>query len=422
MDKLLINGQRKLRGHVRISGAKNAALPIFMASLLSSDKLELINAPELQDIKTTIKLLKVLGVVVSKKETSINFNASKVNNFDAPYELVKTMRASILVLGPLLARFGKARVSMPGGCAIGSRPVDIHIKGLEAMGAKIAINHGYIEASSSHLPNGRLQGAKIFMDQVTVTGTENLLMAAVLADGVTTLDNAAREPEVVDLGECLQKMGANIQGLGSDKITIKGVPNLKGASHKIMFDRIEAGTYMVAAAMTGGEITCQNVDPSKMESILQKLLESGAEITTKKNSITVRSNKKLNAVNINTAPYPGFPTDMQAQFMALNTFSNGVGEITENIFENRFMHVQELRRMGALIDIKHNTAIIKGGDLLEGAKVMATDLRASAGLVLAALVAKGDTQIDRIYHLDRGYEKLEEKFNQLGANIKRIYE
>ena len=422
MDKLLINGQRKLRGHVKISGAKNAALPIFMASLLSSDKLELINAPELQDIKTTIKLLKVLGVVVSKKETSINFNASKVNNFDAPYELVKTMRASILVLGPLLARFGKARVSMPGGCAIGSRPVDIHIKGLEAMGAKIAINHGYIEASSSHLPNGRLQGAKIFMDQVTVTGTENLLMAAVLADGVTTLDNAAREPEVVDLGECLQKMGANIQGLGSDKITIKGVPNLKGASHKIMFDRIEAGTYMVAAAMTGGEITCQNVDPSKMESILQKLLESGAEITTKKNSITVRSNKKLNAVNITTAPYPGFPTDMQAQFMALNTFSNGVGEITENIFENRFMHVQELRRMGALIDIKHNTAIIKGGDLLEGAKVMATDLRASAGLVLAALVAKGDTQIDRIYHLDRGYEKLEEKFNQLGANIKRIYE
>ena len=422
MDKLLISGQRKLRGHVRISGAKNAALPIFMASLLSSDKLELINAPELQDIKTTIKLLKVLGVIVSKKETSINFNASKVNNFDAPYELVKTMRASILVLGPLLARFGKARVSMPGGCAIGSRPVDIHIKGLEAMGAKIAINHGYIEASSSHLPNGRLQGAKIFMDQVTVTGTENLLMAAVLADGVTTLDNAAREPEVVDLGECLQKMGANIQGLGSEKITIKGVPNLKGASHKIMFDRIEAGTYMVAAAMTGGEITCQNVDPSKMESILQKLLESGAEITTKKNSVTVRANKKLNAVNINTAPYPGFPTDMQAQFMALNTFSNGVGEITENIFENRFMHVQELRRMGALIDIKHNTAIIRGGDLLEGAKVMATDLRASAGLILAALVAKGDTQIDRIYHLDRGYEKLEEKFNQLGANIKRIYE
>ena len=422
MDKLLINGQRKLRGHVRISGAKNAALPIFMASLLSSDKLKLINAPELQDIKTTIKLLKVLGVVVSKKETSINFNASKVNNFDAPYELVKTMRASILVLGPLLARFGKARVSMPGGCAIGSRPVDIHIKGLEAMGAKIAINHGYIEASSSHLPNGRLHGAKIFMDQVTVTGTENLLMAAVLANGVTTLDNAAREPEVVDLGECLQKMGANIQGLGSDKITIKGVPNLKGASHKIMFDRIEAGTYMVAAAMTGGEITCQNVDPSKMESILQKLLESGAEITTKKDSITVRSNKKLNAVNITTAPYPGFPTDMQAQFMALNTFSNGVGEITENIFENRFMHVQELRRMGALIDIKHNTAIIRGGDSLEGTKVMATDLRASAGLVLAALVAKGDTQIDRIYHLDRGYEKLEEKFNQLGANIKRIYE
>ena len=422
MDKFLINGQRKLRGHVNISGAKNAALPIFMASLLSSNTLRLINAPVLQDIKTTIKLLKVLGVVVSIKDTFIDFNASKVNNFDAPYDLVKPMRASILVLGPLLARFGKARVSMPGGCAIGSRPVDIHIKGLEAMGAKVAINHGYIEASSSHLPNGRLQGAKIFMDQVTVTGTENLLMAAVLADGITTLDNAAREPEVVDLGECLQKMGANIQGLGTDKITIKGVLTLKDASHKIMFDRIEAGTYMVAAAMTGGEITCNNVDPSKMESILQKLIESGAEITIKKDSITVRSNKKLNSVNITTAPYPGFPTDMQAQFMALNTFANGVGEITENIFENRFMHVQELRRMGALIDIKHNTAIIKGGDLLEGAKVMATDLRASSGLVLAALVAKGDTQIDRIYHLDRGYEKLEEKFNQLGANIKRIYE
>ena len=412
MDKFLINGQRKLSGHVNISGAKNAALPIFMASLLSSNTLRLINAPVLQDIKTTIKLLKVLGVVVSSKNTLIDFNASKVNNFDAPYDLVKTMRASILVLGPLLARFGKARVSMPGGCAIGSRPVDIHIKGLEAMGAKVSINHGYIEASSSHLPNGRLQGAKIFMDQVTVTGTENLLMAAVLADGITTLDNAAREPEVVDLGECLQKMGANIQGLGTDKITIKGVLSLKDASHKIMFDRIEAGTYMVAAAMTGGEITCNNVDPSKMESILQKLIESGAEITTKKDSITVRSNKKLNSVNITTAPYPGFPTDMQAQFMALNTFANGVGEITENIFENRFMHVQELRRMGAVIDIKHNTAIIKGGDLLEGTKVMATDLRASAGLVLAALVAKGDTQIDRIYHLDRGYEKLEEKFNQ----------
>ena len=330
------------------------------------------------------------------------------------------MRASILVLGPLLARFGKARVSMPGGCAIGSRPVDIHIKGLEAMGAKIAINHGYIEASSAHLPNRRLQGAKIFMDQVTVTGTENLIMAAVLADGVTTLDNAAREPEVVDLGECLQKMGANIQGLGSNKITIKGVQSLNGAKHEIMFDRIEAGTYMVAAAMTRGEITCQNVDPSKMESILQKLLESGAEITTKKNSITVRSNKKLNAVNITTAPYPGFPTDMQAQFMALNTFSNGVGEITENIFENRFMHVQELRRMGALIDIKHNTAIIRGGDLLEGAKVMATDLRASAGLVIAGLIASGETSVGRIYHLDRGYERIEEKFGRLGAKIRRL--
>ena len=422
MDKLIINGPSKLNGNVSISGAKNAALPILTASLLSSQNIELENIPELQDIKTTIKLLEEFGVRISQKEHSLICNAEKVNKFDAPYEMVKTMRASILVLGPLLARFSKARVSMPGGCAIGSRPVDIHIKGLEAMGAKITVNHGYIEASSSHLNNGRLQGAKIFMDQVTVTGTENLMMAGVLANGKTILYNAAREPEVVDLGKLLQKMGAKIWGLGSDRIIIEGVKNLKGAKHQIMFDRIETGTYLVAGAMTGGEITCQNADASKMESVIQKLLEAGAEIKTEENSITVKSNQRLRAVNLTTAPYPGFPTDMQAQFMALNAFSEGVGEITENIFENRFMHVQELRRMGALIDIKQNTAIIRGGDSLQGTNVMATDLRASAGLVLAALVAKGDTKIDRIYHLDRGYEKLEAKFNNLGASIRRIKE
>ena len=422
MDKLIINGPSKLNGNVSISGAKNAALPILTASILSSQNIELENIPELQDIKTTIKLLEEFGVRVSQKEHSLICNAEKVNKFDAPYEMVKTMRASILVLGPLLARFREARVSMPGGCAIGSRPVDIHIKGLEAMGAKITVNHGYIEASSSHLNNGRLQGAKIFMDQITVTGTENLMMAGVLANGKTILYNAAREPEVVDLGKLLQKMGAKIWGLGSDRIIIEGVKKLKGAKHQIMFDRIETGTYLIAGAMTGGEITCQNADASKMESVIQKLLEAGAEIKTEKNSITVKSNQKLRAVNLTTAPYPGFPTDMQAQFMALNAFSEGVGEITENIFENRFMHVQELRRMGALIDIKQNTAIIRGGDSLQGTNVMATDLRASAGLVLAALVAKGDTKIDRIYHLDRGYEKLEAKFNNLGASIRRIKE
>ena len=422
MDKLIINGPSKLNGNVSISGAKNAALPILTASILSSQNIELENIPELQDIKTTIKLLEEFGVRISKKEHSLICNAEKVNKFDAPYEMVKTMRASILVLGPLLARFSKARVSMPGGCAIGSRPVDIHIKGLEAMGAKITVNHGYIEASSSHLNNGRLQGAKIFMDQITVTGTENLMMAGVLANGKTILYNAAREPEVVDLGKLLQKMGAKIWGLGSDRIIIEGVKKLKGAKHQIMFDRIETGTYLIAGAMTGGEITCQNADASKMESVIQKLLEAGAEIKTEKNSITVKSNQRLRAVNLTTAPYPGFPTDMQAQFMALNAFSEGVGEITESIFENRFMHVQELRRMGALIDIKQNTAIIRGGDSLQGTNVMATDLRASAGLVLAALVAKGDTKIDRIYHLDRGYEKLEAKFNNLGASIRRIKE
>ena len=391
-----------------------------MASLLSSDKLELINAPELQDIKTTIKLLKVLGFVVSKKETSILFNASKVNNFDAPYELVKTMRASILVLGPLLARFGKARVSMPGGCAIGSRPVDIHIKGLEAMGAKIAINHGYIEASSSHLPNGRLQGAKIFMDQVTVTGTENLLMAAVLADGFTILDNAAREPEVVDLGECLQKMGANIQGLGSDKITIKGVPNLKGASHKIMFDRIEAGTYLIAAAVIEGNLRIRNVIPKIIQTEINTLKNMGAKIKTKKDEIHIIGNKKIKSLNIKTAPYPGFPTDLQAQIMVLLCKANRKSLIKEDIFENRFMHVAELNRMGAQISINGNKALIKGNVNFTAAELMATDLRASVSLILAALTTNGKSVINRIYHLDRGYENIDKKLKNVGAKIRRI--
>jgi len=404
LDKLLIQGPTTLSGDVEISGAKNAALPILMCSLLSSDVLELSNLPDLHDIKTTKKLLQAMGVEITDGKNTVLLRAKSITSYEAP----------------LLSRFGEARVSMPGGCAIGSRPVDIHIKGLEAMGALIKISHGYIDASCAHLPGKRLQGAKIFMDQVTVTGTENLMMAAVLADGITTLDNSAREPEIVDLGMCLKKMGAKIEGLGSDRIVVEGVRNLHSANHTIMFDRIEAGTYLVAAAMTGGKVVCRNVDPTKMEAIIQKLLECGVHIESTKESITIKSDKKIKAVNITTAPYPGFPTDMQAQFMALNTVADGVGEITESIFENRFMHVQELQRMGAVIDIKHNTAIIRGEESLEGAKVMATDLRASAGLVLAGLVAKGTTQIDRIYHLDRGYEDLEAKLNRLGANIKRV--
>jgi len=357
---------------------------------------------------------------VKRQGNECLLDANDVNNFDAPYDLVKTMRASILVLGPLLAKYGEAKVSLPGGCAIGSRPVDIHIKGLELMGAEIIIDKGYISASTAQLPNKKLQGCKIFMDQVTVGGTENLMMAAVLAEGITILENAAKEPEIVDLGNCLIKMGAIIEGLGTDKIKIQGVSSLKKASYKIMFDRIEAGTFMTAAAMTGGYVVCNNVNPEEMESITQKIKESGAKVEISKNSISVTGNKKLESVKIITAPYPAFPTDMQAQFMALNVVANGVGEITETIFENRFMHAQELIRMGAEIDIKQNTAITKGNDTLTGTNVMATDLRASASLVLAALVANGKTTIERIYHLDRGYEKLEAKFNALGANIKRL--
>ena len=419
MDKLIVHGQREIGGEVLISGAKNAALPILISTILTAEKVELFNIPILQDISTTKKLLHVLGVRVESFDNMATIQANKLTQYDAPYELVKTMRASILVLGPLLARYGQARVSLPGGCAIGSRPVDIHIKGFEAMGAKINIYHGYIDATSDHLPNKKLQGTTIFMDQVTVTGTENLMMAATLAEGVTTLENAAREPEVVDLGVCLVKMGAKINGLGTNRIVIEGVKELHGATHEIMFDRIEAGTFMVAAAMMAGEITCQGVDPTKLDAVIRKLIAAGADITVKINTVTVKGKKNLKALNVITSPYPAFPTDMQAQFMAMNCISDGVSEMTETIFENRFMHVQELMRMGAKIDIKHNTAIIRGVEKLEGANVMATDLRASASLVLAGMIAQGKTVIDRIYHLDRGYEALENKFNKLGAKIER---
>ena len=362
-----------------------------------------------------------MGIKVAQDGATVTLDASDVASFEATYEMVKTMRASILVLGPLLARFGTARVSLPGGCAIGSRPVDLHIKGLQAMGAAIHITHGYIQASTLHLPNRRLQGAKYYMDLVTVTGTENLMMAAALAEGTTVLENAAKEPEVVDLADCLNKMGAKIKGAGTDTITIVGVERLTGATHAIVCDRIEAGTYMVAATMTGGNVTLKNARPDLLEAVIEKLREAGATVTHTADSITVKSNGKLKAVNIRTAPHPAFPTDMQAQFMAMNTIAEGVSTTVETIFENRFMHVQELQRMGADISVEGNTALVKGVATLEGANVMATDLRASAGLVLAGLVAQGETLIDRIYHLDRGYELLEEKLTKLGAKVRRSH-
>ena len=420
MDKLIINGQKSLYGDVYISGAKNAALPILIASLLTKEELYLKNVPNLFDIKTTEKLLTVMGVEIVKTNSQMKLIAKEIKDFNAPYDLVKTMRASILVLGPLLARFGSAKVSLPGGCAIGSRPVDIHIKGLEAMGAKIKIENGDIVASSHNLPEHKLVGAQINMSQVTVTGTENLMMAASLAKGKTILKNSAREPEVIDLGNCLIKMGADIKGLGTDIIIINGVDELHGAEHSIIFDRIEAGTYMVAAAMTSGELNCIGVESNMMTSVIDKLRETGVEVIESDNMVTVKSNGKLKSVDFETAPFPNFPTDMQAQFMALNAVADGTSKIEENIFENRFMHAQELIRMGADIQINQNTALIRGGKILEGTNVMATDLRASASLVLAALAAKGTTVIDRIYHLDRGYENLEKKFNQIGAQIERV--
>ena len=421
MEKLIIQGGFPLKGELTVSGAKNAALPILCASLLAETPLHLSSVAALKDIDTTIKLLDTMGVKVVREADKVTLDASDVQSFEATYEMVKTMRASILVLGPLLARFGTARVSLPGGCAIGSRPVDLHIKGLQAMGAAIHITHGYIQASTLHLPNRRLQGARYYMDVVTVTGTENLMMAASLAEGKTVLENAAKEPEVVDLAECLIKMGANITGAGTDVITIVGVKKLHGASHNIVCDRIEAGTYMVAAAMTGGDVLLNNVRPDLLDAVIEKLREAGADVKCTKNTIHVKSDGKLKAVNIRTAPHPAFPTDMQAQLMALNVVATGVAKVTETIFENRFMHVQEMQRLGADISIDGNTALVKGVTYLDGATVMATDLRASASLVLAGLVARGETVIERIYHLDRGYEYLEEKLTKLGAKVRRSH-
>lgn len=421
MDKLIIQGGQRLNGEITISGAKNAALPILCASLLAETPLQLSGVAALKDIDTTIKLLDTMGVKIARDADKVSLDASEVASFEATYEMVKTMRASILVLGPLLARFGTARVSLPGGCAIGSRPVDLHIKGLQALGAAIHITHGYIQASTLHLPNRRLQGARYYMDLVTVTGTENLMMAASLAEGTTILENAAKEPEVVDLAECLIKMGAKITGAGTDLITIVGVEKLTGTKHNIVCDRIEAGTYMVAAAMTGGEVKLLNARADLLDAVIEKLRDAGATVTSDATSITVKSDGQLKAVNIRTAPHPAFPTDMQAQFMALNTIASGVAKVTETIFENRFMHVQEMQRLGADISIDGNTALVQGVEYLDGAIVMATDLRASASLVLAGLVARGETVIERIYHLDRGYEYLEEKLTKLGAKVRRAH-
>jgi len=426
LDKLIIQGGSRLNGEVTISGAKNAALPILCACLLAETPLNLSSVPALKDVSSTIKLLEQMGVKVAvnadkASQDKITLDAADIHTKEAPYEMVKTMRASILVLGPLLARFGHARVSLPGGCAIGSRPVDLHIKGLQAMGAEIHIEHGYIEATTRHLPDQRLQGARYYMDVVTVTGTENLMMAAALAQGTTVLENAAKEPEVVDLAEMLIKMGAKISGAGTDLITIEGVSKLQGTTHNIVGDRIEAGTYMVAVAMTGGEVTLLNARANLLDAVIEKLRDAGATVTSEADTITVKSDGKLKSVNIRTAPHPAFPTDMQAQFMALNAVATGVSKVTETIFENRFMHVQEMQRLGADISVDGNTALVTGVPFLDGATVMATDLRASASLVLAGLVARGETVIERIYHLDRGYEHLEAKLNALGANVRRTH-
>ncbi|HEY4698562.1 MAG TPA: UDP-N-acetylglucosamine 1-carboxyvinyltransferase [Gallionella sp.] len=421
MQKLSIQGGNRLNGEVRISGAKNAALPILCASLLSSDALQLGNVPELNDIATMRKLLEQMGVKTEANGSRMVLSAAHIGKLEAPYDMVKTMRASILVLGPLLARFGEARVSLPGGCAIGSRPVDLHIKGLQAMGAEIHIEHGYIHAQVPRgNVGGRLKGARIFFDLVSVTGTENLMMAAALADGVTVLENAAREPEVIDLAHCLIAMGARIEGAGSDTISITGVERLHGASHRIMPDRIESGTFLVAAAAAGGNITLTDARADILENVLEKLQEAGATIRVAGSTISLQMNKRPLAVNVRTAPYPAFPTDMQAQFMAMNTIAEGSAMVVETIFENRFMHVQELRRLGAQIEVEGNTAVIKGCAQLEGATIMATDLRASACLVIAGLAAQGETIVDRIYHLDRGYEHIEAKLSALGAQIRRI--
>lgn len=417
MEKLVIKGGKQLHGELRISGAKNAALPILAAALLSNEPVTIRNLPHLHDITTMIELLGCMGVELTVDEKlSIEVNANTISEFSAPYELVKTMRASILVLGPMVARFGKAHVSFPGGCAIGSRPVDLHLKGLEAMGATITVEGGYINAEVE----GRLKGARILMETVTVGGTENLMMAATLAEGRTVLENAAREPEVVDLAQCLIAMGAKISGHGSDTIVIDGVEALHGCTYDVMPDRIETGTYLVAAAATRGSITLRDTCPEYLEVVLQKLEEAGAKLEVGEDWITLdMEGRRPKAVSIKTAPYPGFPTDMQAQFTAMNVVAEGASTVTETVFENRLIQTHEMNRMGADIVIEGNTAIITGQEKLEGAPVMASDLRASASLVIAGLVARGETRVDRIYHIDRGYECIEEKLQQLGADIRR---
>jgi UDP-N-acetylglucosamine 1-carboxyvinyltransferase len=415
VDKLLIEGGNPLHGEVAISGAKNAALPLLCAALLTAEPLTLINVPDLNDIGTMLKLLAQMGVKVHRQADSVTLDAAALDNPVAPYELVKTMRAAILVLGPLVARCGEARVSLPGGCAIGARPVDQHIKGLQAMGAEVAVEHGYVHAKAS-----RLKGARLFTDLVTVTGTENLMMAACLGDGETVIENAAREPEVVDLANCLNAMGARISGAGSDVIRIQGVAQLHGTEHRIMPDRIETGTYLCAAAAAGGKIRLTGTSASYLDVVIDKLLDAGCLIDATRDAITLTAPERLTAVSIRTAPFPAFPTDMQAQFMAINAVASGTAVIRETIFENRFMHAVELIRLGADIKIDGNTAFVTGVAKLEGATVMATDLRASASLVVAGLVAEGETLIERIYHLDRGYERLDHKLTALGARVRRV--
>ena len=422
MQKITVSGGVPLHGEVAISGAKNAVLPILCATLLADAPVEILNVPHLHDVVTTIKLLGELGATVEfdqgtlARGSSLVVDPRSVNQHVAPYELVKTMRASILVLGPLLARHGAAEVSLPGGCAIGSRPVDQHIKGLQALGAEITVENGFIKARAD-----RLKGGRFVFDMVTVTGTENVMAAATLADGTTVLENAAMEPEVTDLADCLNALGARIEGAGTSRITIHGVERLSGGRHRVLPDRIETGTFLVAAAMTGGRVTARNARPDTLDAVLLKLAEAGAEVTTTADSITVdMGGRRPRAVSLTTAPYPAFPTDMQAQFMALNCVADGVGVISETIFENRFMHVNELLRLGADIQVDGHTAIVRGVERLSGAPVMATDLRASASLILAGLVAQGDTTLDRSYHLDRGYENIEQKLGALGARIRRI--
>ncbi|HJV53678.1 MAG TPA: UDP-N-acetylglucosamine 1-carboxyvinyltransferase [Noviherbaspirillum sp.] len=415
MDKLLITGGNRLSGDITISGAKNAALPILCAGLLTADTVQLSNVPHLQDVSTMAKLLRQMGLRIEQDGERMSLNGAAIDKCEAPYELVKTMRAAILVLGPLVARFGQAKVSLPGGCAIGSRPVDQHIKGLQAMGAEITIEAGYIHAKAK-----RLKGSRIVTDMITVTGTENLLMAAVLAEGETILENAAREPEVTDLANLLVAMGANISGIGTDRLVVQGVEKLHGASHTVIADRIETGTFLCAVAAAGGDVTLKNTRSDFLEVALDKLREAGAILTSGPDWIRVQMAARPKAVSFRTTEYPGFPTDMQAQFMALNCIADGSSHITETIFENRFMHVQELNRLGASIDIDGHTAIVRGVDKLVGAPVMATDLRASASLVIAGLAAQGETLVDRIYHLDRGYDRMEVKLSAVGANIQRI--